>query len=107
MLFDEQLAPKGTVDTNYIIDIGPVELGMIKETKVTDLEYDPSITMGEGDTTLTSEKINITEKAIQETQTTRKGMFAVIDIIKNAIQKKELGEITIFGHEVHDDPHIK
>ena len=34
-------------------------------------------------------------------------LFAVIDIIKNAIQKKELGEITIFGHEVHDDPHIK
>jgi len=110
-LFEEEPAPKGTVDTRYIIDteiLGhDIHIGEISSTEVTGLEYDPSITVNEGGTTVTNGQVLITEEAIQDTQTTRKGIFAVVDIIKRFIEGKETGEIEIFGQTVHDDPHIE
>ena len=111
VLFDEEPAPEGTVTTAYIIDAEiagqPIQLGEISSTEVIDLEYTTSARVDKEGETKTSGTVVVDAGAIQKTETTRKGIFAVLDIIQRRIQELETGEITILGHKVHDDPHIK
>ncbi len=111
MLFKEPPSPEGTVDTTYIVDTSvlghDIQFGMVKSDEVTELEYDPAISAQKGGSTITNGEVIISEQAIQTTHTTRKGIFAVMDILSRALRGEEIGQISFFGRKIHDDPHIK
>lgn len=106
-LFEEQPAPKGTVENDYAIDFGKVKLGKIEETLVTDLDYIENVTLENGEVTETSGRVIINASAIEEIETTTKGIWAVYNIIKDAVNGKDIGDVYVLGNQHHDNSNIE
>lgn len=106
VLFEETSPEAGTTDKSYVIDTEifgkPVKIWEKSDTYYISVDYDTDLQLTEGHQVGEGE-FTISADEIVNTETTKKNVFAVAEIVKRLVNHQELGEISIYGHTVHEE----
>ncbi len=104
VLFEETSPEAGTTEKSYVIDTElfgkPVKIWEKSDTYYISVDYDTDLQLTEGHQVGEGE-FTISADEIVNTETTKKNIFAVAEIVKRLANHQDLGEISIYGHTVY------
>lgn len=107
-LFVNPADPEGTVETTYLVDLSTLgidfQAGEINRTEVADVEYYPIISEEKKDDY--AGNFEISEVEVKKTVARQKGIPAVCNALNEFISGNVVGDLSIYGHTIHEDPDI-